>query len=416
MSSVLSNVDQINGTDASSEEGLMGITPGGVHNEASLVGPDGLSKGSGTLADDNLPPALLGWPGNVENLAGGVPEDGENNVSTELGLANLALDGAAVDSNISEVGKELLGTVLRVDEVEELGGVVNEGGPAVALDKGLVGEERAQEGDVGLDAADTELDEGTNHLAASNLVGGAVASALDQHGVVVRSDDGTGKAITSVETDTITTGRAVDLNLASIWPEALGGVLSGDYLISASLLYFLQVFLTSALNSKAPGRDPLLGQAQLLQARASRNLDLGSNNINSSNLLSDRVLDLDTGVDFDKVVAVLLVNQELGSTSVPVLDGARHADRIGENARADIGGEVLCGSNFDNLLVATLDGAVTLVQVDDVAKVVTEELDLNVLWPVEEALDKDGAVAESGLGPKIVSFVSEFGSGAHTRT
>jgi hypothetical protein len=48
--------------------------------------------------------------------------------------------------------------------------------------------------------------------------------------------------------------------------------------------------------------------------------------------------------------------------------------------------------------VSPLDGAVTLVQVDDVAVVVAEELDFDVLGLVEEPLDKDGAVAEGALG------------------
>ena len=48
--------------------------------------------------------------------------------------------------------------------------------------------------------------------------------------------------------------------------------------------------------------------------------------------------------------------------------------------------------------MSPLDRAVTLVQVDNVAVVVTEELDLDVLGLAEEALDEDGAVTESGLG------------------
>jgi hypothetical protein len=48
--------------------------------------------------------------------------------------------------------------------------------------------------------------------------------------------------------------------------------------------------------------------------------------------------------------------------------------------------------------MSALHGAVTLVQVHDVAVVVTEKLDLNVLRLIEEALDEDGAVSEGGLG------------------
>jgi hypothetical protein len=44
--------------------------------------------------------------------------------------------------------------------------------------------------------------------------------------------------------------------------------------------------------------------------------------------------------------------------------------------------------------VTTLDTAVTLVQMDDVAEVVTQQLDFNVLGLVKETLDEDGSIAK----------------------
>lgn len=110
------------------------------------------------------------------------------------------------------------------------------------------------------------------------------------------------------------------------------------------------------------------------------------------------MLDLDTGVDFDKVVSVLLVDEELGSTGVAVVDRFGELDRISENGIASLDRQVLGWSKLDDLLVTSLYGAVTLVQVDDVAVAVTEQLDFNVLWLVEETLDEDGAVAKCRLG------------------
>jgi hypothetical protein len=82
----------------------------------------------------------------------------------------------------------------------------------------------------------------------------------------------------------------------------------------------------------------------LLEGSTSGDLNLSSDNVDTSDLLSDGVLDLDTRVDpayflaeFDKsryehslneVVSVLLVDQELGSTGVAVLDGLGEPDRI----------------------------------------------------------------------------------------
>jgi hypothetical protein len=198
----------------------------------------------------------------------------------------------------------------------------------------------------------------------------------------VGGDDGTGKTVTTVQTNTVTTSRTVDLDLTGIGGEALGGILGSD----------------TTLDGETASGDAVLSQTQLLKSGTSGDLNLGSDDIDTSDLLSDSVLNLDTRVDLNEVVAVLLVDQELGGTGVAVLDGLGQSNGISQDLVADIDGEVLGGSNLDDLLVTTLDGAVTLEQVDNVALVVTEQLDLNVLGLVEEALDEDSTVAEGGLG------------------
>ena len=44
----------------------------------------------------------------------------------EAGLADLSLDRRAIDCKVSQVGKKLLGTVLALNELEEVLGVVDE--------------------------------------------------------------------------------------------------------------------------------------------------------------------------------------------------------------------------------------------------------------------------------------------------
>ena len=97
-------------------------------------------------------------------------------------------------------------------------------------------------------------------------------------------------------------------------------------------------------------------------------------------------------------IPVLLVNQELCSSGVPVLDALSEPDGVGKDSITSLNWEVLGGGNLNDLLVTTLDTAVTLVEMDDVALVVTEKLDFNVLGLVEEALDEDGYVTEGRLG------------------
>ncbi len=382
MAGLLGNVEQINSTDTSGKKRLVSITPSGIHEKTSLVLANGLGKGLGALLDDDVSPALLARLADVD--LGTIRSDDLRNddVALKLGLTNLTLDGAAVDGNVAEVGEQLLASVLAAKEIKERRGVVDEGSPAVALDEGGMGEQTGQEGNVGLDTTDTELNEGTENLSTGDFVGGAVAGTLDQHGIVEGCDDGTGKTVATVETNTGTAGSSVDLNLAGIGLKLLGRVFGGD----------------TALNSETTSRDAVLGQAELSKGSASSDLDLSGNDVDAGNFFGNGVLDLDSGVDLNEVVAVLLVDKELGGTGIAVVDGLGELDSVGENGVSGLDGEILGGRNFDHLLVATLDGAITLVQMNNVSVVITKKLDLNVLGLVKEALDKDGTVTEGRLG------------------
>lgn len=110
------------------------------------------------------------------------------------------------------------------------------------------------------------------------------------------------------------------------------------------------------------------------------------------------MLDLNAGVDFDEIVPVHLVDEELGSSCVAVLDVPCDFDSIAQDSLTDLLGEMGRRSNLDDLLVATLDGAVTLEQVDAVALSISEQLDFDVPRALEESLDEDSAIAERGLG------------------
>lgn len=89
--------------------------------------------------------------------------------------------------------------------------------------------------------------------------------------------------------NTVTASGTVDLDLASVRSELLGGVFCGD----------------TALEGETASGDVVLGQTELLKGRTSSNLDLSSDDVDTSDLLCDGVLNLDTGVDFNKVVPIL---------------------------------------------------------------------------------------------------------------
>jgi len=55
------------------------------------------------LLQDDIPPALGARLGNIDLVAGIVEKVRDYDVALELGLTNLSLDAATVDSNITEI-------------------------------------------------------------------------------------------------------------------------------------------------------------------------------------------------------------------------------------------------------------------------------------------------------------------------
>src|SRR2546425_1238297 len=89
-----------------------------------------------------------------------------------------------------------------------------------------------------------------------------------------------------------TAGRLPARDRPGRWPEIGVGILGID----------------PAFHRHAAVSDLLLAKAQALPAR---DADLLTDEINASHQLGHRMLDLDAGVDFDEVVAMLLVDEEL---------------------------------------------------------------------------------------------------------
>ena len=123
--------------------------------------------------------------------------------------------------------------------------------------------------------------------------------------------------------------------------------------------------------------------------------------VDGGDLLGHRVLDLDARVHLDEDVAAGGVEQELHGAGVLVADLAGEADGVGADAVAELGVEVGRRGDLDDLLVAALDRAVALVEVDDPALgagAVREDLHLDVARVDDGLLDEDGRVAEGALG------------------
>ena len=138
------------------------------------------------------------------------------------------------------------------------------------------------------------------------------------------------------------------------------------------------------LDGAVRDRDVLLPrQPQLCQARTSRDAQLRGDQIDACRLLSDRVLDLDAGVDLDEDRPSALGQQELDSACAAVAARRAEGEGVAEYLAALSRTEAEGRRYLDELLPAPLDRAVTLVQVHQPTLPVAEQLHLDVSRLVE---------------------------------
>jgi hypothetical protein len=133
------------------------------------------------------------------------------------------------------------------------------------------------------------------------------------------------------------------------------------------------------------------------QALAGGDADAGLDDVDAGHHLGDAVLDLHARVHLHEIEVAGRVEQKLDRAGALVAGGAGGLDGGLAHARPQLGRDGRRGRFFDQLLVAALDGAVALAQVDGVAGAVGERLDLDMARLGDVLLDVHGAVAEGGL-------------------
>ena len=145
------------------------------------------------------------------------------------------------------------------------------------------------------------------------------------------------------------------------------------------------------------GGDLPLAESEVL---AGRYPELLHHQVHRVHGLGHRVLDLQPGVHLQEEEVALRVD-ELDGAGVDVADRPGGGDR--DPAHALPGGRVDHHRRrlLEDLLVAALDRALALPEVDHVAVGVGEHLDLDVPRLLHVALQEDGGVAEGALRPSI---------------
>src|SRR5262249_27998428 len=116
--------------------------------------------------------------------------------------------------------------------------------------------------------------------------------------------------------------------------------------------------------------------------------------INAGHELSDRMLDLQPRVHFQKIETLVLSGDELHSAGAVVADGLGQRDGLLAHLLACCRVEQRAWRFLDDLLVAALDGAFAFAEINDIAVLVAEHLDFDMAWISDEFFDEDTLVAE----------------------
>ena len=149
-----------------------------------------------------------------------------------------------------------------------------------------------------------------------------------------------------------------------------------------------------ALDRVAAQDDVLLANRERLPRRHEHLL---ADQVEARHELGHGVLDLDAGVHLHEEVVAVLGQQALDRSRRAVAGGARGVDGDAADPLAQLGADSGRRRLLDELLVAALDRAVALAEVDHVPVRVREHLHLDVSRVLEVPLDVDGRVGEIRL-------------------
>src|SRR5512142_203486 len=163
------------------------------------------------------------------------------------------------------------------------------------------------------------------------------------------------------------------------WQEAVVGILCVDATLDGVPTHF-DVFLVIA------------------QLPPASNAHLLGDYVHTGYELRDRVLDLQARVHLQEEEVAVLVHQELDRPCAGVIDCLGGRDRHVSHAPPELLVHERRRRLLDQLLMPSLERAIELAQVDDIAMRICQDLDLNVARIFEQLLQIDVPVAEGRFG------------------
>ena len=140
----------------------------------------------------------------------------------------MSFDATTIDDEITKIGKQFLSTILTSIQFEQRRRVIDEGRPAISGNESIVRQQTQEERNVGLDPSNPKLDKRTEHFTTSNLIRRTAASTLDKHRIVMWRNNRSSKSVSTIQTNPVTTSRAINFDLSGIGLESLHRIFSRD--------------------------------------------------------------------------------------------------------------------------------------------------------------------------------------------
>src|ERR1700733_1630255 len=149
-----------------------------------------------------------------------------------------------------------------------------------------------------------------------------------------------------------------------------------------------------------------LGGKNRIQMLAGGDTQLRFHKVDTGDRFGDRVLYLDAGVHLDEVKAAVLVHEELDGARVLIADVGQAATKRFADLFTHLRGHLQRRRFFNQLLMASLNGALAFEQRDHVPMLIGQHLELDVARLLDELLHVKLAVAE-GIGRFRVRCVEQ---------
>ena len=182
--------------------------------------------------------------------------------------------------------------------------------------------------------------------------------------------------------------RRVDSHTESAWRAVFG-----DH--TRTGCKFFRVFGVDAAFEAVPAElDVLLFEREGLPVGEP---DLLLDEIDAGHHFGDGMLHLDAGVHFHEEEVVVLIEQELDGTDIPVVHGFDGFDGDAADFPAELFVDGRRRCFFEKLLMPALDRAVALAEMHDMPTMVGDNLHFDMAGLKKISFEVDGIVAERGL-------------------